>query len=282
MSITSNLEKDLAMQAMAASIETPKEVAKRLAIELDEVYDWCSTPQFCSLARRYGQDLIISRKPDPKVEADHKRDDSFAGPVAAQEEDEVKPTENLNDADDDYKQRKEHKPKKVKRCQNLQKRYDALADVRAGMSESAAARKHKVSRRTINRWCQSAEVVSQFKQGRPPTSDEQKDRAISLLNKEGLSSKEVGKVLGLSGETVRVLCAKAGVRSRFTHRKNRIAGREPTNLRKERVIAMMRDEHLTCAQASRISGVPESTIRGWCKEVGIVSPLAYKRNRRKS
>ena len=83
-------------------------------------------------------------------------------------------------------------------------------------------------------------------------------------------------MLGLSGETVRVLCAKAGVRSRFIHRKNRIAGREPTNLRKERVIVMMRDEHLTCAQASRISGVPESTIRGWCKEVALSPRLPIK------
>ena len=157
------------------------------------------------------------------------------------------------------------------------KRAEAVEAVEAGMSKSKAARTFSVSRRTIDRWCDEAGVKSRFKRGQRfgPELAQKKNRAVALVQNEGLSYDAAGEAEGLSGETVRQECILRGIVSRFAHSESREQGIPAEHPQKERVIAMVRDERLTFAHVAQLEDLPESTIRGWCKENGVESPLAW-------
>ena len=157
-----------------------------------------------------------------------------------------------------------------------------IAQVAAGASKSAMHREHGVDRRTVDRWCEAADVKSRFKQGRSSDIGEKKARAVVLVKNEGLSYDAAGAREGIEGETVRVECLRLGIVSRFAQQKTRGRGKMASHPQRERLVKMVHEEGLTIAHVARTEGVPESTLRGWCKKDKVSSPLAWKRSRKKS
>lgn len=293
MSLSLEFEKDLAVRAIASGVETPEEVADRLGVNLGLVRNWCSTPQFRSLCRYYDQDVLIfdhkeEAQPNLRVEDRAQRREE-KGQKDCREHSISK--QRLNSMpkpklkpESEPKPEPEHSLKSNAPRAIHHDRAKAIADVSDGMSKCAAARKYNVSRRTMDRWSKSANVESRFGRGQRFSDDLQdlKDRGADLVLKNGYSCDAAGEAVGLSGETIRTECRSRGIASRFSHKSSKAKGKVGVDPKRKLCVRMIDEEKLTYAHVARTEGIPESTLRGWCREDGVQSPLAWNRSRKKS
>jgi len=284
------LEKNMAMQTIASGVREPEDVAKSLGVPLGRVHNWCSTPQFRELCRRYGQELVR-----------YEYDPQF---VEEEPEEEFKPRPRARTRRPRQKQKSKSKPRskpkpkpkyesgfkpKILR-QPCWKRVLAIADVSVGISKSAVARKYEVSRRTIDRWCDDADVASQFKQGYRLTVVERRKhtrlrnakkhsraRAVRLVDEKDYTYARASRATGVPTSTVQDDCEKAEVRSRRSHRNGSAPSGVPFDSKVDEAVELVRIEHVTYAEAHRRTGVPPSTIRRACDAADVRTPWKYER-----
>ena len=312
MSTVTDLEKNMAIQAIASGIETPEEVAARLLAPLELIHNWCSTPAFRMLCRRYGQevvvyqynpdfmDRIVDPEPTRRACSVHRRGPERKQKVRARPKPKPKPKSEAKPRAQARPRRCAGDPRPKFLHHPCWKRVLAVADMTFGASKSGTARKYEVSRRTMDRWCDEAGVESRFQQGqrlpkkqaevceveeearkaREAEEEEWRQKraeAVRLVRDERQSIGAAHRATGVKRSTIQDDCRKAGVKSRLGH----VGGVKPSGIaldpKVDEAVELVRVERITYAEARRRTGVPESTTRRACKAAGVRSPWKYKR-----